>query len=394
MIKRGQVLTFNKYVKCQDLTPFFKALDLGIEDRIKSLMNEGVERGVYPGAVLLVGHKGENIFFQEVGHRSLAPGSDPMQKGTIFDLASLTKPLATSLAIMSMVDKEVVHLDQPLTDLLPETVPEDKRNLTLRLLLCHSAGFPDWKPFYLELNQFPLEERKKQLRQRLLKIPLTYRPGNEVLYSDLGFMMLEWIVEESTGLPLNKFVDKYFYGPLSLKRTFFSNTECQLRFEEDQFAATEDCPWRKRIMRGYVHDENAYVLGGYSSHAGLFGTAEEVYLLADLLRRHFLGQRADYLKPETVKTFFNRQNIVNGSTWALGWDTPSTQDSSSGRYFSTNSVGHLGFTGTSVWMDLEKDIIVVSLTNRIHPTRNNEKIKAFRPKIHDVIMEELGVAST
>jgi CubicO group peptidase (beta-lactamase class C family) len=143
-------------------------------------------------------------------------------------------------------------------------------------------------------------------------------------------------------------------------------------------------------MRGYVHDENAYVLGGYSGHAGLFGTAEEVYLLIDLLRVHFLGQRSDYLRPETVKTFFSRQDVVNGSTWALGWDTPSTQDSSSGRYFSSNSVGHLGFTGTSIWMDFEKDIIVVFLTNRIHPTRNNEKIKAFRPKIHDVIMEELG----
>jgi len=365
-------------------------LDSGIEGRIKNLLKEGVNEGVYPGAVLLVGHKGEIIFFQEVGHRSLAPGSDPMQKGTIFDLASLTKPLATSLAIMSMVDKEAVYLDQPLTDLLAETVPEDKRNLTLRLLLCHSAGFPDWKPFYLELNKFPIEDRKKQLRQRLLEMRLAYQPGKEVLYSDLGFMMLEWVVEESTGLPLNKFIDKYFYGPLSLKRTFFSNTECQLSFEEDQFAATEDCPWRKRIMRGYVHDENAYVLGGYSGHAGLFGTAEEVYLLADLLRMHFLGKRSDYLKPETVKTFFSRQDVVNGSTWALGWDTPSTQDSSSGRYFSTNSVGHLGFTGTSIWMDLEKDVIVVFLTNRIHPTRNNEKIKAFRPKIHDVIMGELG----
>ena len=367
-------------------------MDSGIEDRIKSLLNEGVKGGIYPGAVLLVGHKGENVFFQEVGHRSLVPGSDPMQKDTIFDLASLTKPLATSLAIMSMVDKEAVYLDQPLTDLLAETVPEDKRNLTLRLLLCHSAGFPDWKPFYLELNKFPIEDRKKQLRQRLLEMPLAYQPGKEVLYSDLGFMMLEWVVEESTGLPLNKFIDKYFYGPLSLKRTFFSNTECQLRFDEDQFAATEDCLWRKKVMRGYVHDENAYVLGGYSGHAGLFGTAEEVYVLADLLRGHFPGQRADYFKPETVKTFFSRQDIVNGSTWALGWDTPSTQDSSSGRYFSANSVGHLGFTGTSVWMDIEKDIIVVLLTNRIHPTRNNEKIKAFRPKIHDVIMEELGKA--
>ena len=137
-------------------------MDSVIENRIKSLLNEGVEGGVYPGAVLLVGHKGENVFFQEMGHRSLAPSSDLMQKDTIFDLASLTKPLATSLAIMSMVDKEAVYLDQPLTDLLAETVPEDKRNLTLRLLLCHSAGFPDWKPFFfiLSLISFLLKREK------------------------------------------------------------------------------------------------------------------------------------------------------------------------------------------------------------------------------------------
>ncbi len=357
--------------------------------RIKSLLIEGVKEGVFPGAVLLVGHKGEVVLFQEIGHSLLAPRPDPMQKTTIFDLASLTKPLATSLALMKLIDEEVVNLDQPLTDLLSKTLPKDKRDLNLRLLLCHSAGFPDWKPFYLELEKFPVEDRRKQLRKRLLNIPLAYRPGKEALYSDLGFMILEWIVEEKTELPLYKFLDHNIYGPLSLKKTFLSNNESPLRFKEDQFAATEDCPWRKKVMRGYVHDENAYVLGGYSGHAGLFGIAEEVYDLVDFLRGHFLGQRTDYIKQETVRTFFSRQDIANGSTWALGWDTPSTQDSSSGRYFSTNSVGHLGFTGTSIWMDLEKDVIIVFLTNRIHPTRNNEKIRAFRPKLHDFIMEGL-----
>jgi CubicO group peptidase (beta-lactamase class C family) len=206
-------------------------------------------------------------------------------------------------------------------------------------------------------------------------------------------MILEWVVEEVAGMPLSLFLEKHFYAPLSLNKTFFSTDTRPAQFTEDQFAPTEDCPWRKRTVVGYVHDENAYALGGYSGHAGLFGTAKEVYTLVDLLRNHFLGKRNDYLRPETVRMFFRRQDLVKGSTWAMGWDTPSPEDSSSGKYFSSNSVGHLGFTGTSVWMDLDKDIIVIFLTNRVHTTRNNEKIRAFRPRIHDRVMEEKGEAS-
>ena len=139
-----------------------------------------------------------------------------------------------------------------------------------------------------------------------------------------------------------------------------------------------------------MDDENAYAVGGYSGHAGLFGTAEEVYEIVKLLKEHYLGVLQDHLNPKIVRTFFTRQERTEGSTWALGWDTPSIKNSSSGRFFSENSVGHLGFTGTSVWMDLEKDVVVILLTNRIHPTRDNEKIRAFRPKIHDLIMKELN----
>jgi CubicO group peptidase (beta-lactamase class C family) len=139
-----------------------------------------------------------------------------------------------------------------------------------------------------------------------------------------------------------------------------------------------------------VHDDNAFAAGGYSGHAGLFGTAEEVYRIVNMLREHYMGIRHDLLQPETVREFFSRQEFVGGCTFALGWDTPSALNSSAGRLFSSGSVGHLGFTGTSVWMDLEKDVTVVFLTNRVHPKRDNEKIKAFRPWIHDLIMEELG----
>jgi serine-type D-Ala-D-Ala carboxypeptidase len=362
------------------------------KDRVEALLNKGVVEGVYPGAVLLIAFEGETLLCQQVGSRTLVPKTLPMKRDTIFDLASLTKPLATTLAIMKLIDSDRIELDQPLEDLMQKVLPQDKRTITLRLLLSHSAGFVDWKPFYLDLDNIRIEERKANLRGQLLNIPLLYPPGKGVLYSDLGFMMLEWVIEEIAGMKLPQFLCKHFYNPLDLTKTFFYEHRVPLRFGEDQFAATEDCPWRKKVLKGIVHDENAYALGGYSGHAGLFGNAREVYVLTNLLIEHFRGEREDYFRPETVRAFFTREGLVEGSTWALGWDTPSPENSSSGGHFSKRSVGHLGFTGTSVWIDLERDVIVVFLTNRVHPTRKNEKIRAFRPVLHDRVMEELGLA--
>jgi CubicO group peptidase (beta-lactamase class C family) len=358
--------------------------------KVNALLERGVVEGVFPGAVLLVAKKGRVLFLKETGHLSLIPERIPIKRDTVFDLASLTKPLATTLSLMKLVDGGKVELDQSLSRLVPTPVPSDKKDLTPRQLLSHSAGFTDWKSFYLDLMAYESEERKRILREQILKDPLAYAPGKEYLYSDLGFMMLEWIIEESAGMTMRKFVEQNFYQPLTLESTFLSTASLPLPFKREIFAATEDCPWRKRVLQGEVGDENAWALGGYSGHAGLFGPAEEVYVIVNLLREHYLGNRDDYLKPETVRTFFTRQDMVKGSDWCLGWDSPSEENSSAGRYFSRNSVGHTGFTGTSVWMDLDRDVFVILLTNRVHPTRDNEKIKTFRPELHDLIMEELG----
>jgi CubicO group peptidase (beta-lactamase class C family) len=357
--------------------------------KINDLLETGVGEGVFPGAVLLVARGGEIVFREATGYRSLIPETHPMEEDTIFDLASLTKPLATTLALMKLVDQRKLDLDQPLSTLLPEPLSDDKRAITPRLLLCHSAGFVDWKPFYLELVNHDLEKRKGVLRSKILEEPLAYALGDQALYSDLGFMILEWIIERASGIPVPRFLNRHFYGPLSLQKTFFIDENRQDQYPPHAFAPTEECPWRSKVILGEVDDENAYAVGGYSGHAGLFGTAEEVYEIVKLLKEHYLGVRQDHLNPEIVRTFFTRQERTEGSTWALGWDTPSIKNSSSGRFFSENSVGHLGFTGTSVWMDLEKDVVVILLTNRIHPTRDNEKIRAFRPMIHDLIMKEL-----
>jgi CubicO group peptidase (beta-lactamase class C family) len=379
--------------------------------RLRDRLREGVNQGVFPGAVLLAARGGGIVFFEAVGISSSGPHPALMEKRTIFDLASLTKPLATTPAMMKLVDEGAVHLDQPLSELLASSNLGDKAGLTPRLLLTHSAGLADWKPYHERLLHYPAEERKKWVRQWIIQEPFAYKPQGGNLYSDLGFMLLEWIIEERGGERLPAFVQRHFFGPLGLRRTLFRGTSEQGnppgppfikggkdeetkegRTPAEEVAPTEDCPWRKKVLQGEVHDDNAWALGGYSGHAGLFSDAEGVYAMANLLREHFMGRRKDIFRPETVREFFRRQDIVKGSDWALGWDTRALEGSSAGRHFSRNSVGHTGFTGTSIWMDLERDVIAILLTNRVHPKRENDRIKQFRPLIHDTIMEELGLA--
>jgi serine-type D-Ala-D-Ala carboxypeptidase len=372
--------------------------------RLRELIAQAASNGVFPGAVFIVALKGRVVFHEALGHRSIVPEKMPMNRDTVFDLASLTKPLATTICMMKLVNEEKSLPDQSLSEIIPNAVLGNKELLTLRLLLTHSAGLIGWKPFYEKLIDYPPSDRRRILRRWIIEEPFAYEPGKGNLYSDLGFMLLEWVIEEKTGETLPEFAQKYFYGPLGLKRTFFRGTSegensrrnpPRLRLSKgvrEEFAATEDCPWRKKVLQGEVHDDNAWTLGGYSAHAGLFGTAEEAYIIANMLREHYLGIRRDFFKPGTVREFFRRQNIVEGSDWALGWDTRAIEGSSAGKHFFRDSVGHTGFTGTSIWMDLQKDVIAVLLTNRVHPKRDNDRIKQFRPVFHDAVMEELGLA--
>ncbi len=348
--------------------------------------------GVYPGAVLLVARAGRIACLETAGHRAYGTTTGRVRPETIFDLASLTKPLATTLALMKLVGEGRLALDQPLGEVLEEEIPHDKQALSVRQLLSHCAGLAGWHPFFRQPLQGDPSLRKRAVRKWILQLPLHYPPGTRALYSDLGFMLLEGVVEAAGGLGLAAYVKRHFYDPLGLKRTFLDQGGALGRYGAEAFAPTEVCPWRHEVMLGAVHDENAFALGGHSGHAGLFGTAEEVHTLMIFLRDHYLRRRTDTLAGGVLGCFWQRQATPPGSTWALGWDTPAPQDSSTGRYFSAHSVGHLGFTGASVWMDLEKDVEVILLTNRIHPRRENLKIRAFRPRLHDAVMVQLGFA--
>jgi CubicO group peptidase (beta-lactamase class C family) len=359
-------------------------------ENIIKCLEKGLEQKVYPGAVLLVGQKGEIAFFHSVGNRALIPKLLPMEQDTIFDLASLTKPLAATAAVMKLVDDAVLDLDVPISSLIHPFPWKDKARITPRLLLNHCAGLADWMPLYRSLEKVPLDERKPTARQLIMEASLSRRPQRVSLYSDLGFILLEWIIETASGQAFSSFIDAALYRPLGLETLYLDTIDRAPAYPKDAYAATEDCPWRKDIMQGHVHDENAYALGGHSGHAGLFGTALDVFTLTTRVLSAYHGDDTTLVSRETARAFLSLQSPIPNATWALGWDTPSVRGSSSGNSFSPTSVGHTGFTGTSVWIDLERWVTVIFLTNRVHPTRANQGIKAFRPELHNLIMRELG----
>ena len=308
-----------------------------------------------------------------------------------FDLASLTKPLATTLAVMKLIEAGRLGLDHPLEAVLPESAQTDKGKIRIDQLLAHNAGLADYRPFYESCENIPAGSRKSFLRKRILKEPLRAPIGQTVLYSDLGFMLLEWVIERASGSRLDRFTSQGIYAPLALDRLFFVDLEGPS--PKGPFAATEYCFWRNRVLEGWVHDENAFISGGIQGHAGLFGTAEAVFqLLCEIMNiyhRSFDSDpgKARLFRGDLVRRFLEPYADTGRS---LGFDRPSRQGSSCGTLFSDNTVGHLGFTGTSFWMDLDRSVVVVLLTNRIYPSRDNLKIRGFRPALHDAVMGELG----
>lgn len=349
------------------------------------LMQDAVSDGTFPGGVLLASKDGDVLIHQAFGQADLVAGT-PVSTRTIFDLASLTKPLATTPAVLMLMERGQLTLDHTIGDVMISCRETDKADITIRQLLYHSSGLPDYRPYFKKLADEDPSRRRTLILEMILNEPLAYPSGEKVLYSDLGFMLLRGIVETLSSSRLDDLVRKEIYLPLQLKDLFFVDTKSPLP-PEDRFAATETCPWRHTKIRGVVHDENAFVVGGVDGHAGLFGTAFDVHCLLVEMLGLYSGALSDHIfQPDLIKEFLD---YGKGTERALGFDRPAANGSASGCRFSQNSVGHLGFTGTSFWMDLDRSIIIILLTNRIHPGRDNEKIRSFRPVLHDAVMETL-----
>jgi CubicO group peptidase (beta-lactamase class C family) len=286
---------------------------------------------------------------------------------------------------MLLVQQGRLALDRPCSDYLPFFLVSGRGRITVRHLLSHTAGLPAWRPYYLRLAQIPFHQRAVQLREWVLAESLSFAPGQRAEYSDLGFMILQWIVESIVGEGLHRFWAVSVAAPLSIDSLFFVEPGPSMPVEA--FAATELCPLRGRLLVGEVHDDNAAMLGGAAGHAGLFGTAHAVWrLLQALLSAEQRRVRHKLFDPDVLNVFFQRQF---NTTWALGFDTPADHGSSAGQHFSQGSVGHLGYTGTSFWMDRQRQVVTILLTNRVHPSRYNTKIKQFRPGLHDAVMSAL-----
>ena len=370
---------------------------------VENATEEAVKQRVFPGAVLLVGRGQDVIYERAFGWRSLIPDRAPMNSSTIFDLASLTKPLATTLGIMLLVDEKKVHLDDQVNRFLPAFAGFLNTPTKIRHLLNHTSGLPAWKPYYEDVIQCAMSGRTGFVGSRAAKnyvleqvhreAPLS-APGTHALYSDLGFMVLGEIIESVSGSNLDVFFHERISRPLKLHSTTFVDStqfpKWRIKLKNDEIAPTELCPWRKKVLCGEVHDDNAFAMGGVAGHAGLFSSARDIHTIVAKLD-HCLRGCDSFLAQGLVHEFFTKDDCVPHSTYVLGWDTPAPEKSSSGTHFSRRSVGHLGFTGTSLWWDLEKNCHVVLLSNRVHPTRRNEKIKQFRPRIHNLIMQAMNL---
>lgn len=368
---------------------------------IEEVLGEGVEKGAYPGAVLVVSRAGKRELELAVGTRTGEEGSDPVSPDTVFDLASLTKPLATTLAFLFLVKQGRLSFDDRVTRFFHNFGVHQKTHVTFRHLLAHSSGLAAHRPFYKEaaklarrrLNFLGSREAKEWVYEQIQREKLDQPPGEKAVYSDLGFMLLGQAVETISGLPLDRFCQRHLFGPVGLRALSFIDLS-QVRAQRvapisDRIAPTQKCPWRKRVLCGEVDDENAWAMGGVAGHAGLFGAARDVDALARIVEGASLGEN-DFLPQELVEQMWEVDASVPGSTRTLGWDTPSKEGSSSGSRMSAHSVGHLGFTGTSLWIDRDRRLVVTLLTNRVHPSRDNDRIREMRPRIHDAVLEAFG----
>jgi CubicO group peptidase (beta-lactamase class C family) len=348
-------------------------------EELDSLLEACVRDSCYPGYVLLAVQGGRPYYYKSGGKMSYDSNAKPMKKNSIFDMASVTKVVATTSAIMVLYDEGKIGLDDKVIKYLPEFGEKGKDQITIRDLLTHTSGLPAWHHLWSE-GRGPEVSVKN-----LYNLEFAYKTGEKTVYSCMGFITLGKIVEAITDMPLDKFVTEKVYHPLNMKHTFFNPPEKYY----PRIPPTEFDSARGGIVHGKVHDENAYYLGGVSGNAGLFSTAEDLSIFCQMMLNKGTYNGKRIFKSTTVELFTQRQNIVTGSSRCLGWDSPSGQ-SSSGQYFSDDSYGHTGFTGTSIWIDPQKQMYGIYLTNRVHPTRNNRKMYKTRYQVYNLLQETLA----
>jgi serine-type D-Ala-D-Ala carboxypeptidase len=364
-----------------------------------SILDDAVADHVFPGGSIAVTHRGRMVALKALGRFTYDSDSPLVTADTLFDLASVSKVVATTTVAMILYERGLLDLDAPVVGIVPEfaraefaganfagSEAEDgdarRRAVTLRMLLAHLSGLPAYEKLFLKAPT------REQLLRAVFSTPLVAEPGARAEYSDIGFMVLCEALERVAGETLDRFCQREIFGPLGMRHTTYSPPpETRAKIPPTQ----DDRAFRNRIIQGEVQDENASVLGGVAGQAGVFSTAENLARFAHAM----LGGGNPILRSETVVLFTRRETAPAGTSRALGWDTP-LPPSQSGKYFSAQAYGHLGYTGTSLWIDPARELSVVLLTNRTWPDSSNQvtsqAIKQVRPKFHDAVVEALDAA--
>ena len=346
-----------------------------------SVLQQAAEAQAFAAAVAAVTFEDRLLALKSFGHLTYEPDSPATTPATIFDLASVTKAVATTSMAMLLYERGLLELDAPVADTVPEFLagsgtPDSRRKaVTFRMLLAHSSGLPAYEKLFLQARS------REDLLQAVFTMALTADPGTRAEYSDIGFILLGVALERIAGESLDVFCQREIFAPLSMINTGF-NPSASARGKIPPTA--DDRTFRKKVVQGQVQDENAFVLGGVAGHAGIFSTAGDLTRFAQTM----LHGGRPILRRDTVAQFTRRESLPPGTSRALGWDTPSSP-SQSGHCFGDGSFGHLGYTGTSLWIDPARQLSVTLLTNRTWPDCANQEIRRVRPTFHDAVVEAL-----
>jgi len=367
IILAGLIVSLPAELKAYDFKPLEAAVEQAISDT------------VFPGATLAVLYKGKVVFHRAFGRMTYSPKSASVDTTTLYDLASLTKAVVTTSIVMQLVERDSLSLQAPVATYFPDFAKNGKGKVTIEQLLNHTSGLRA-HTYFSKYCTTP-----EQLFNAIAADSLLSAPGTTTLYSDLGFMLLGKIVETITGKSLASNFHERFAEPLGMRSTMFTPPTSLLW----RIAPVEkDTLWPFSRERPQVHDQNAALLGGIAGHAGLYGTTGDLVLMTTMLMNDGNCKGRVYVRPATLRTFLSLRN----SPRALGWDLRSPGGhSSAGDFFSNSSYGHLGFTGTSIWIDPEKKLAVILLSNRVYPTSDNIKIRKFRPLLHNTVVQCMGL---
>lgn len=343
---------------------------------IEDILKQAVIDSVFPGAVAAVVKDGYLIYNKGVGYYTYHKEVE-MDTSAVFDLASVTKIMATTSAIMKLVDEKKLSLEDKFGKYFPEFNSDNKKEITVGDVLLHQAGFPASRPYVKTMHT------KEEIVQAIKNEDMIYELGADYTYSDLGLILLGEIIENITGKDLNTYLRDTFYNPMNMNHTYFNPHDVNDEYLSHVVPTENDTVYNRGVVKGFVHDEKAYFMGGIAGHAGLFSTTTDMARYATMILNNGHYGDKQYISAETINYFTSKQSDISGRGY--GFDRKSeTGFTSAGKYSSTDTFGHLGFTGTSIWIDKDKNMAVILLTNRVHPYRSyGSKIGEIRAKVAD-----------